>query len=93
MSDNLKKDQASYIKEKKTISSYMVQKNSTIQSGKIDGKECATVISAAMTKKKSDRTQTYEKFLCRKDDAGKWKIMGWEQTSDAGEIALLGDSK
>ena len=92
MADSLKKDQASYAKEKKTISSYMVQKNSTIQSGKVDGKECAAVISAVMTKKKSDRGQTYEKFLCRKDDAGKWRIMGWEQTSDASDIALLGDS-
>ena len=92
MADNFKKDQKEYAKEKKTISSYIVQKNSTIQTGKIDGKECATVISATMTKKKSDRKQTYEKFLCRKDADGKWKIMGWEQTSDAGEIALLGDS-
>lgn len=92
MAKNLKKDQASYAKEKKTISSYMVQKNSTIQTGTVNGKECATVISAAMTKKKSERKQTYEKFLCRKDDDGRWKIMGWEQTSDAGEIALLGDS-
>lgn len=92
MADGLKKDQASYLKDEKKISSYMVQKNSTVQYGKVDGKECATVISAALTKQKSDRKQTYEKFLCRKDDAGKWRIMGWEQTSDAGEIALLGDN-
>lgn len=33
--------------------------------------------------------QIYEKFLCRKDAKGKWRILGWEQTTDKEEIATL----
>lgn len=92
MLKNLKKDQSEYAKANRTISNYIVQQNSTVKYGKVDGKDCASVISVAMTKQKSERKQTYEKFLCRRDEDGNWKIMGWEQTSDAQEIALLGDS-
>lgn len=89
---NLKKDKAAYEKKKQVISTYTVQQNSTVQYGDLDGAEGATVISGVLLKEKSKRKQTYEKFICRRDDDGKWRILGWEQTTDEDEIAVLGDN-
>ena len=89
MLKQVKKDQASYFKKERTIASYAVQKNSTVKSAELDGRECATVISGVLTKEKSKREQVYEKFMCRKDKDGRWRILGWQQTTDADEIANL----
>lgn len=89
MLDQVKEDQASYLKKERKIASYVVQKNSTIQSAELDGRECATVISGVLTKEKSKREQVYEKFMCRKDENGRWRILGWQQTTDENEIAYL----
>lgn len=89
MLEKVKKDQKSYLKKEKKIASYVVQKNSTIQTAKLDGRECATVISGVLTKAKSEREQIYEKFMCRRDEDGKWRILGWQQTTDEDEIAYL----
>lgn len=89
MLKQVKKDQESYLKKERKIASYAVQKNSTIQLAELDGRECATVISGVLTKEKSKREQVYEKFMCRKDKDGRWRILGWQQTVDAGEIAYL----
>lgn len=92
MLKQLKEDQKEYAKKERKIASYTVQPNSTIQTAKLDDKECATVIAGVLTKEKSKRSQVYEKFMCRKDADGKWRILGWEQTVDADEISYLGDS-
>lgn len=89
MLEQVKKDQKSYLKKERKIASYVVQKNSKVQSAELDGRECATVISGVLTKEKSKRDQIYEKFMCRKDKDGRWRILGWQQTTDADEIANL----
>lgn len=91
MLKNFKKDKNEYNKKKRTISNYTVQQNSTVQYGDLDGKEGATVITCTLMKEKSDRKQTYEKFICRKDEQGKWRILGWEQVTDEKEISVLGE--
>ncbi len=87
-----KKDKAAYNKKKRTIASYTVQQNSTVQYGDLDGKEGATVITGTLMKEKSERKQTYEKFICRQDDEGKWRILGWDQITDEKEISVLGEN-
>lgn len=91
MLDQVKKDQASYAKKERTIASYAVQPSSTVQYAELDGRESATVIAGILIKEKSKRSQLYEKFMCRKDADGRWRILGWEQTTDANEIAYLGE--
>lgn len=91
MLEQVKKDQGSYLKKERKIASYVVQPNSTIQRAELDGRECATVISGVLTKEKSKRDQVYEKFICRKDESGRWRILGWQQTTDVNEIAYLGE--
>ena len=50
----------------------------------LDGKEYTTVISYILIKAKGNTGKVYENFMCRKDKDGKWKILGWEQsTADA----------
>ncbi|MDE6568844.1 MAG: hypothetical protein K2K70_14105 [Lachnospiraceae bacterium] len=89
MLKQVKKDQTSYLKKEKKIASYAVQKNSTVQKAELDGRECATVVAGVVIKEKSKRDQTYEKFMCRKDQNGKWRILGWQNTTDEDEIASL----
>lgn len=89
MLEQVKKDQKSYLKKEKKIASYVVQKNSTIQTAELEDRECATLISGVLVKEKSKRDQVYEKFMCRKDQDGKWRILGWQQTADEDEIADL----
>lgn len=80
--ENLKKDAESYHKEKKFISSYTVDKNSSVKKKTIDGKEYATLQAAYLVQESnSGYTKTYEEFLLRADENKHWKIVGWEAVS------------
>ena len=92
MHKRLAKERKSYKKKEQTISTYVVQPAGSIEYTTINKRECATVITGTLTKAKQKRMQIYEKFLCRKDAKGKWRILGWEQTTDKEEIATLGDN-
>lgn len=84
MLDNFKKDKKAYNDKSKIISIYTVEPNSsTVYGEDSEGRECATVICNTMLKEKSERTKVYEKFMCRRDDDGKWKILGWEQVDSS----------
>ena len=89
MLKNFKKDKEVYESDKKTISNCNVEPNSEVKYGEVDGKECATVVSATLIKKKSEREMVYEKFMCRKDSKGEWKILGWSITKDKDDIAAV----
>lgn len=91
MLEQVRKDQQSYLKKERKIARYTVQQSSTVQYAEVDGRECATVISGVLTREKSKRNQVYEKFICRKDEEGRWRILGWQQTTDKDEIAYLGE--
>lgn len=86
----LKNFKADREKAERSISSAcIVQANDTIQVVELDGKECATVITFCLIKENGDMTQTYEKFMCRRDSEKKWKIVGWQLTT-ADEAAKVG---
>lgn len=91
MLSHFQKDKTQFVDSGKLISTYTVQQNSTVVYGKIKGRKCAAVITATLTKENNKRKQTYEKFLCRQDKAGKWRILGWERTNNKKEIATLGE--
>lgn len=79
MLKNFKADVENYRDNSRIISIYTVDSSSSAEYGEVEGKECATLISSVMIKEKSKRMKTFEKFMCRKNDDGKWKILGWEQ--------------
>lgn len=83
--EDLKKDREEYKKAKKTISNYVVGKNSTVETAKIDGKECASLVSSYLVQEGNGYTKTYERFILRKDENGKWKILGWNLVEEPEE--------
>ncbi len=82
MGEKLKKDVEQRKKAKQTLSVYLVQQNDTVEVQDLNGRDAASVIASILIKAKGEKaTKTYEKFLCRRDSKGDWKILGWEQVS------------
>lgn len=75
---DLKTEIKEYKSLKKTISNYIIQKNSSIEKTVMDGVEYASVTATYLTKEKKNYGRTYEEFMLRKDSDGKWKILGWK---------------
>lgn len=79
---NLQKEVDSYHSTKKQITNYVVQNSSAIETKKLDGREYATILASFLMWEKSQYTKTYEKFILRQDEDGRWKILGWKQTEE-----------
>lgn len=72
--------------EKKTISSYRVQKESSVKKWKTTEDSFASIVVCFVTKiDRQGYEYTYEEFLLRENEKGQWKIVGW-QTTDPIEI-------
>lgn len=85
MKKRLQEEIASFAEEERTISSYSVAKNSEVEYGEVEERECATVYCSILQSAKSRNSMLYEEFMCRKDADGKWKILGWRQTEERDE--------
>ena len=82
MLKKLMSDREKRLDAKQAFVSSNVQKNDTLKIVKMDGRECTEVMTSTLIKgKKSEKV--YERFVCRRDSAGNWKIMGWQQVSKA----------
>lgn len=80
--EDLKKDAEKYHEAKRTISSYTVDKNSSVEKKNIDGKEYASLRASYLVQESnSGYTKTYEEFILRADDKKHWKIVGWQVVS------------
>lgn len=90
MLENFKKEKENYEDNNQMISACVVQENKTVEVKELDGQECTTIITSAMVKSKGKTVKTYEKFMCRRDSNGKWKILGWQQTTadEAEEVGV-----
>ncbi|WP_310601976.1 DUF6715 family protein [Anaerosporobacter sp.] len=77
---DLKAEILDFQKAKRSIVTSTVAKSSSVEYETKDGKEYASII-ASYTLKDSEVVKTYEKYILRKDDQGKWRILGWEVTS------------
>lgn len=80
--EDLKKDVEEYQKAKRSISSYVIDKDSSMVTKKIKGKECLEATISYLLHEGKGYTKTYERFLLRKDENGKWKILGWSLTGN-----------
>ena len=49
------------------------------QPQRIDGEESAIVQSSYFIKEKNSYSKTYQDYLLRKNEAGEWKILGFEK--------------
>ncbi len=68
---------ASYKSANKTVINYQINSNESVQKWWNNDKECASIIVVVNLNGKS-LNQVYEKFVLRKDDNGRWKILGWQ---------------
>lgn len=78
--EGLKEEILDYEKSKRTLVSSSVEKSSTVKYWTAEGKDYAGII-ASYTSKDKEVTKSYERYILRKDDQGKWRILGWELTS------------
>lgn len=79
--EDLRADIKEYKKAKRSISSYMIEKNSSVVKQKVKEKECASLYASYLLQEGSAYKKSTEKFLLCKDKKGKWKILGWELVS------------
>ena len=73
----LENEISSYKSANKTVINYQINSNQSVQYWRNDGKECASIMVVVNLNGKS-LNQVYEKFILRKNDNGKWKILGWQ---------------
>lgn len=74
---DLKAEIEDYRKADRTIVNCAVAKGSSVEYWTKDDREYASILSS-YTLKDSEVVKTYEKYILRKDDQGKWRILGWE---------------
>ena len=81
----LESEIASYKSSKTTVINYQINSNQSVQKWWNNDRECASVMVVINMNAKS-LNQVYEKFILRRDDNGRWKILGW-QLSNAEDFA------
>lgn len=62
------------------ITDYVLEETNQIEYYKEDGRECAKISVKYFLYDESGFSRTYEDFLMRKDENGRWKILGWQMT-------------
>lgn len=78
--EGLKEEILDYQKSKRKMVGSSVAKSSTVKYWSDAGRDYAGII-ASYTSKDNEVTKTYERYILRKDDQGKWRILGWELIS------------
>ena len=67
--------------KEKRMAAYRVQKQSSVQTWQSGDNHFASIIASyTMSAKGESPTRTYEEFLLREDEKGRWKIVGWRLT-------------
>ena len=82
---------ASYKGSNKTIINYQINSNESVQKWWNNDRECASIIVLVNLNGKT-LNQVYEKFVLRKDDQGRWKILGWD-IADSDDFASPAPAK
>lgn len=75
----LKSELETYDKEKKKIVNYAVADGENVEKGEYKGHEQALVDVTLSVKEDGDWQHVTQEFVLRKDDDGRWKILGWYQ--------------
>ena len=76
---NLQLDIENYKKNKKSISQTDVCDTNDVLYKKIDGDDIAYVTASYFMKEDGSFNKTYQQFVLRKDEEGKWKILVFYQ--------------
>lgn len=76
----LQEEVLDYENSKRVIVSSSVAKSSSVKYWSAESKDYAGIV-ASYTLKDDKVVRTYETYILRKDDQGKWRILGWEVTT------------
>lgn len=76
--EGLKKDIALYNEKKQKFVSYSLEESSQIQYNTEDGKDYAKTTATLNITVGSTAVFVEQEYLLRKDESGKWKILGWQ---------------
>lgn len=68
-----------YRKHNKTISRVLVGKSSDVTYSTVDGVKYASVECIYYVKDDTNTEKTITTYILRKDENGKWKILGWQE--------------
>ena len=74
----LQADVADYEKNKRQIINFTVCDTGDVKYGKLDGVEVALAAVSYRVREKKDLGDVEEEFFLRKDEEGRWKILGWQ---------------
>lgn len=74
---NLATEVAEYKKSERTIKSYSIDSGDNIITWKEDGKEYARLLATYSMKEGKEFNVVCQEFLLRKDEVGRYKIVGW----------------
>lgn len=80
--EDLKADIDEYQKVNRSISNYVIDKDSAIVEKKVNERECANVNVSYLLHEGKGYTKTYEQFMLRKDEKNHWKILGWKLSEE-----------
>ena len=78
--NNLSSEIEEMRKTKSTMISYRVQKQSSVVSWESGENKFSSIVASYTLKEDSEYKKTYEEFLLREDENGRWKIVGWRLT-------------
>lgn len=83
--EEFKKDKQEYKKHSKTIVSYNMPENSSVDFYKVDNDNMASLDVSYMLKENGEYSKMSETFVLRQDLKENWKIVGWSVTEAADE--------
>lgn len=82
----LQADIAGYEEKQKQIINYTIGEPEDVEYGDLDGAEVALVAASYRIRVKKDLDDIKEEYFLRKDEDGRWKIVGWQlQNSNIGK--------
>lgn len=81
--DSLTAEVAEYDMLKRTINAYTIESPISVVEWTIEGVDYSRLIACYTLKEGKAYSKVYEEFLFRKDDAAKWKIVGWRKVDES----------
>lgn len=79
--ENTKAEIEEYRAMKRVVTSYVLEDSGSVDYYTEDGQEYASISVKYYLNDKNGYGKTYEDFMLRKDENGRWKIVGWQITS------------
>ena len=85
--ENLKAEIAAFEAAETVLSHVALSSSTAVEYYTYQGRECAQIRCIYTVRQKTDLMTIREIYVLRKDDTGKWKILGWTPAEDETEKA------